>query len=126
MKRNFHDLTSEIEFMKVQRMYHASQCAKYQQALNATITGLLCFTYVGEGDPTDKLILEEPKADSAKEIQTYVRQLANDMADFHHAKVLFLDERIDQLTLEILSLNLSATQGKGGSVSHGTAPAGNG
>lgn len=125
MSRSYEDLASEIEFLKVQQLYHASQCGKYQKAITARITGLMCFTYIGQGDETEKIILEEPKADSAIEIQSYVRLLANNMADFHHAKVLLLTEQIEQLSQEIITRNLSATQvGKGGSVSHGTAPRG--
>lgn len=121
MQPSYEQLASEIEFLKVQQLYHASQCAKYQQALNARITGLMCFTYIGENDQTDKIIIEEPKADSAREIQTYVRQLANNLADYHHSKYLLLGEGIAKLSQEILSRNLSATQGRGGSVSHGAA-----
>lgn len=127
MNPSIDQLASEIEFLKVQKCYHTTQCDKYQKALNATITGLLCFTFIGEGDQVDKIILEEPKADSAREIQTYVRQLANNMADWHHSKVLLLNERIDQLTAQKHSLHLSATQqGKGGSVGSDTTTQGNG
>lgn len=127
MKQSIEQLAADCDFLKVQRTFHNSQCAKYQKALNATVTGLLCFTYIGEGDQTDKIILEEPKADSAREIQTYVRQLANNMADFHHSKVLLLTEQIDQLAEQIHSLHLSATQqGKGGNVGSDITSQGNG
>lgn len=127
MKPSIEQLASDLDFLKVQKTFHTSRCSDYQKALAGKFTGVMCFTYLSETDPTDRLILEEPNADSATEIQSYVRRFANDMAAYHHAKVLLLHEQIEQLAAEIHRLHLSATQqGKGGSVPQDTAPAQNG
>lgn len=127
MKKSLDQLYAEIEFLKTQIAYHTSQCEKFRMALNAVVTGLLILTYMDAKRETERIILEQPRADSDRQIQVHVQELAANMAGFHYKKVMQFTELVADIEAEIADkLHLSATQGKGGNVADDATPAGNG
>jgi hypothetical protein len=99
---------SDIEALTVQLNYFTKQRDDFRKAMTATITSFVCVCI--DQVEREQIIIEQPRIDRGAEVQKYVSRFANDMADYFTAKVLILQDRIDELK----KLLPGAEQGKGG------------